>query len=859
MDLPVTFDATDVRYGLLGFGGAEASTIAADPAGGTNQVGRVVKSGTAELWAGTTLTADGTLGFASAIPFTATATRMTVRVYSPAAGVPVRLKVEDHADATHSVETEATTTVANAWETLTFNFANHAAGTAALDLSYRYDKASIFFNFGTTGAATGERTYFFDDVAFGGGTPPPAFPTITFSDAGTTYTLTGFGGAEDATVVADPTLATNQVARVVKSGTAELWAGTTVSTGANNTIPRVPFTATATRMTVRVWSPHAGIPVRLKLEDAGDPTRSVEAEATVTVASGWQTLTIDFANQAAGTAALNLAYTYNRASIFFNFGTTGAMAGERIYFFDDLAFGGEAPPPPAFPTITFSDAGTTYTLTGFGGAEDATVVADPTLATNQVARVVKSGTAELWAGTTVSTGANNTIPRVPFTATATRMTVRVWSPHAGIPVRLKLEDAGDPTHSVEAEATVTVASGWQTLTIDFANQAAGTAALNLAYTYNRASIFFNFGTTGAMAGERIYFFDDLAFGGEAPPPPAFPTITFSDAGTTYTLTGFGGAEDATVVADPTLATNQVARVVKSGTAELWAGTTVSTGANNTIPRVPFTATATRMTVRVWSPHAGIPVRLKLEDAGDPTHSVEAEATVTVASGWQTLTIDFANQAAGTAALNLAYTYNRASLFFNFGTTGAMAGERIYFFDDLAFGGEAPPPPAFPTITFSDAGTTYTLTGFGGAEDATVVADPTLATNQVARVVKSGTAELWAGTTVSTGANNTIPRVPFTATATRMTVRVWSPHAGIPVRLKLEDAGDPTHSVEAEATVTVASGWQTLTIDFANQAAGTAALNLAYTYNRASLFFNFGTTGAMAGERIYFFDDLAFAP
>jgi hypothetical protein len=859
MDLPVTFDATDVRYGLLGFGGAEASTIAADPAGGTNQVGRVVKSGTAELWAGTTLTADGTLGFASAIPFTATATRMTVRVYSPAAGVPVRLKVEDHADATHSVETEATTTVANAWETLTFNFANHAAGTAALDLSYRYDKASIFFNFGTTGAATGERIYFFDDVAFGGGTPPPAFPTITFSDAGTTYTLTGFGGAEDATVVADPTLATNQVARVVKSGTAELWAGTTVSTGANNTIPRVPFTATATRMTVRVWSPHAGIPVRLKLEDAGDPTHSVEAEATVTVASGWQTLTIDFANQAAGTAALNLAYTYNRASLFFNFGTTGAMAGERIYFFDDLAFGGEAPPPPAFPTITFSDAGTTYTLTGFGGAEDATVVADPTLATNQVARVVKSGTAELWAGTTVSTGANNTIPRVPFTATATRMTVRVWSPHAGIPVRLKLEDAGDPTHSVEAEATVTVASGWQTLTIDFANQAAGTAALNLAYTYNRASIFFNFGTTGAMAGERIYFFDDLAFGGEAPPPPAFPTITFSDAGTTYTLTGFGGAEDATVVADPTLATNQVARVVKSGTAELWAGTTVSTGANNTIPRVPFTATATRMTVRVWSPHAGIPVRLKLEDAGDPTHSVEAEATVTVASGWQTLTIDFANQAAGTAALNLAYTYNRASLFFNFGTTGAMAGERIYFFDDLAFGGEAPPPPAFPTITFSDAGTTYTLTGFGGAEDATVVADPTLATNQVARVVKSGTAELWAGTTVSTGANNTIPRVPFTATATRMTVRVWSPHAGIPVRLKLEDAGDPTHSVEAEATVTVASGWQTLTIDFANQAAGTAALNLAYTYNRASLFFNFGTTGAMAGERIYFFDDLAFAP
>jgi hypothetical protein len=860
MALPVTFDSPTVDYGLVGFGGAENSTIVVDPQGGPNRVARVVRSATAEVFAGTTLTAPELLGFATPVPFTATATTMTVRVYTPAANLPVRLKVEDHTNAGVSVETETRTTMANAWETLTFNFANHVAGTQPLNLANRYDKATLFFDFGAGGAAVGERTYFFDDVAFGGGgTLRQMDLPVTFDATDVRYGLLGFGGAEASTIAADPAGGTNQVGRVVKSGTAELWAGTTLTAdGTLGFASAIPFTATATRMTVRVYSPAAGVPVRLKVEDHADATHSVETEATTTVANAWETLTFNFANHAAGTAALDLSYRYDKASIFFNFGTTGAATGERTYFFDDVAFGGGTP-PPAFPTITFSDAGTTYTLTGFGGAEDATVVADPTLATNQVARVVKSGTAELWAGTTVSTGANNTIPRVPFTATATRMTVRVWSPHAGIPVRLKLEDAGDPTRSVEAEATVTVASGWQTLTIDFANQAAGTAALNLAYTYNRASIFFNFGTTGAMAGERIYFFDDLAFGGEAPPPPAFPTITFSDAGTTYTLTGFGGAEDATVVADPTLATNQVARVVKSGTAELWAGTTVSTGANNTIPRVPFTATATRMTVRVWSPHAGIPVRLKLEDAGDPTHSVEAEATVTVASGWQTLTIDFANQAAGTAALNLAYTYNRASIFFNFGTTGAMAGERIYFFDDLAFGGEAPPPPAFPTITFSDAGTTYTLTGFGGAEDATVVADPTLATNQVARVVKSGTAELWAGTTVSTGANNTIPRVPFTATATRMTVRVWSPHAGIPVRLKLEDAGDPTHSVEAEATVTVASGWQTLTIDFANQAAGTAALNLAYTYNRASLFFNFGTTGAMAGERIYFFDDLAFAP
>jgi hypothetical protein len=90
---------------------------------------------------------------------------MTVRVYSPDAGIPVRLKVEDAADPTHTCETEAVTTTANAWETLTFNFANQAPGTAALNLAWTFNKASIFFNFGTTGATAGAKTYYFDDIA----------------------------------------------------------------------------------------------------------------------------------------------------------------------------------------------------------------------------------------------------------------------------------------------------------------------------------------------------------------------------------------------------------------------------------------------------------------------------------------------------------------------------------------------------------------------------------------------------------------------------------------------------------------------------------------------------------------------
>jgi hypothetical protein len=153
-----------------------------------------------------------------------------------------------------------------------------------------------------------------------------------------TYSLAGFGGAEDSTLVGDPAGASsNQVAKVVKSATAELWAGTTVSTGANASIGKIPFSATTTKMSVRVYSPDAGIKVRLKVEDASNGSMSCETEATTTQVNTWETLTFDFLAPASGTSALDTTKTYNKASIFFNFGVTGATAGAKTYYFDDLA------------------------------------------------------------------------------------------------------------------------------------------------------------------------------------------------------------------------------------------------------------------------------------------------------------------------------------------------------------------------------------------------------------------------------------------------------------------------------------------------------------------------------------------
>jgi hypothetical protein len=486
MDLPlVTFDSLSVSYGLAGFGGAEDSSVAVDPTGGTNKVAKVVKASGAQVWAGTTLSFDGTLGFLHKIPFDGVNAKMTVRVYSPDSGIKVRLKVEDHTNNTVFVEADATTTKSNAWETLTFDFANPAS--TPIDLSKTYDKASIFFDFGVAGAG---KTYYFDDVCFN------RFSTLTFDASTVAYTLAGFGGAEDSTVAADPTGGTNKVVKVVKASAAQVWAGTTMSLGSSDaSLPRVPFTAANTRMLVRVYSPDAGIKVRLKVEDASNNTVFVEQDATTTTSNAWETLLFDFATPAS--TPLDVTKTYNKASLFFDFGVAGAG---KTYYFDDVTFDAFNAP------VTFDSVLVAYTLTGFGGAENSTVATDPSGGTNQVVKVVKSSGAQVWAGTTVSTGANNSIGKIVFSPTRTKLTVRVYSPDAGIKVRLKAEDASNNTVFVEQDATTTTSNAWETLTFDFTTPVS--SPLDVTKTYNKTSLFFDFGVAGAG---KTYYFDDLTF------------------------------------------------------------------------------------------------------------------------------------------------------------------------------------------------------------------------------------------------------------------------------------------------------------------------------------------------------------
>jgi uncharacterized membrane protein (Fun14 family) len=669
IDLPVTFDDPLVDYSLIDFGGT-ASAVVDDPTGADNQVAQTTHNG--GPFAGTIIGTDA--GFASPIPFTASETTMSIRVYSPAAGIPIMLKVEDSADGSIFAESPLVlTTVANEWETLVFDF------VGLIDpVTFTYDKAVLFFNFPNAGDGS---VYYWDDVAFGDGALPlPALP-VTFEDEGVVdYALIDFGDPVPAAtiLVADPTNAANTVASTNKPPGAPVWAGTVLAN--NGLASAIPFTATETTMSVRVYSPDAGIPVRLKVENVANSAISVETEALTTVANEWETLVFDFANEVAGTPALDVSQSYERVIIFFNFGTDGNTAGDKTYLWDDVDFGDGALPPPALP-VTFEDEGVVdYAIVDFGDPVPAatTLIADPTNAANTVASTNKPPGTPVWAGTVLAN--NGLASAIPFTATETTMSVLVYSPDAGIPVRLKVENAANGAISVETEAVTTVANTWETLVFDFANEVAGTPALDVSQSYEKVVIFFNFGTDGNTAGDKTYLWDNVQFG-----VPVTLPVTFEDPRVDYALIDFGDPVPAatTLVADPTNAANTVASTNKPPGAPVWAGTVL---ANNGLALpIPFTATETTMSVLVYSPDAGIPVRLKVENAANGAISVETETVTTLANTWETLVFDFANEVAGTPALDVSQNYEKVVIFFNFGTDGNTAGDKTYLWDDVAFG------------------------------------------------------------------------------------------------------------------------------------------------------------------------------
>lgn len=156
---PVVIPPTDIELfesgdpGIFNFGGTAPSVVTNPFPEGINtsaNVGQVIQdpgAGTVEVWAGIGWNLAAKLDFS-------TQSNIILKVYSPAEGQTIRVKLEDAADAAINKEVATTTTVANEWEILTFTF--DAADTDT------YDKIIFTFNPDDKSVST---THYFDDLA----------------------------------------------------------------------------------------------------------------------------------------------------------------------------------------------------------------------------------------------------------------------------------------------------------------------------------------------------------------------------------------------------------------------------------------------------------------------------------------------------------------------------------------------------------------------------------------------------------------------------------------------------------------------------------------------------------------------
>ena len=149
MTMPIDFESFTINYAFSDFGGVASSVVDNPDAGGINssdKVGLSTKTAGAETWAGTILTLGDPLNFADKT--------FKVKVWSPKSGAVVKLKVENLDDGDINHEVDATTTVANEWEELSFDF-------TAIDTNNEYQKVVLFFDFGNAGD---DSNYYFDDI-----------------------------------------------------------------------------------------------------------------------------------------------------------------------------------------------------------------------------------------------------------------------------------------------------------------------------------------------------------------------------------------------------------------------------------------------------------------------------------------------------------------------------------------------------------------------------------------------------------------------------------------------------------------------------------------------------------------------
>ncbi|NDB54108.1 MAG: hypothetical protein EB025_08580, partial [Chitinophagaceae bacterium] len=115
--LPLTFESPTINYNWFNFDGGAVTVIANPQSNGINTSAKVAKmvKNAGQPWGGSFLTLSSNIDFSANKIF-------RMKVYSPRVGAKVLLKVENSANAGQNYEKEVTTSIANAWEDLVFDY-----------------------------------------------------------------------------------------------------------------------------------------------------------------------------------------------------------------------------------------------------------------------------------------------------------------------------------------------------------------------------------------------------------------------------------------------------------------------------------------------------------------------------------------------------------------------------------------------------------------------------------------------------------------------------------------------------------------------------------------------------------------
>ncbi|MFM7646411.1 MAG: hypothetical protein ACKO41_06840 [Sphingomonadales bacterium] len=310
LSLPLDFESTSTNYNWFDFDGGNVTVVANPQSNGINtssRVGRMIKNA-GQPWGGSFLTLNQPMDFSSNKVF-------RMKVYSPRVGAKVLLKVENSANGGINFEKEVSTSIANAWEDLVFDYTGINAANV-------YDRVVLIFDLGTPGNGSANFTFLFDDIRLTN-TFPIAIP-LNF-EYPIAYNWFDFDGG-NVTVINNPQSGgintSAKVARMIKNA-GQPWGGSflTLSQPINFSISRT--------FKMKVFSPRVGAKVLLKVENSANGNQNFEREVTTTVAGGWEELTFDY-------SAINTANVYDRVVIIFELGTPGNGSSNFTFLFDDL-------------------------------------------------------------------------------------------------------------------------------------------------------------------------------------------------------------------------------------------------------------------------------------------------------------------------------------------------------------------------------------------------------------------------------------------------------------------------------------------------------------------------------------------